>query len=168
MIPGFHAELDCSSTIQPQQKSKIKMTIQPLRNSINHVPLRRGVLLIVMMLASFTLSQMARAVSPAPGGGYPGDNTAEGTDALFSLTSGRSNTANGQKTLFQNTTGNANTANGEKALYSNTTGSSNTANGSLALFSNTTGIENTADGLDALLSNTTGSANTANGVSGLA
>jgi hypothetical protein len=115
MIPGFHAELDCSSTIQPQQKSKIKMTIQPLRNSINHVPLRRGVLLIVMMLASFTLSQMALAVSPAPGGGYPGLNTAEGV----SLTTGTDNTANGYTALFSNTTGNTNAASGLNALVSN-------------------------------------------------
>jgi hypothetical protein len=36
---------------------------------------------------------MALAVSPAPDGGYAGNNTAEGTSALFSLTSGADNTA---------------------------------------------------------------------------
>jgi hypothetical protein len=72
-----------------------------------------------MMLASFTLSQMALAVSPAPGGGYPGQNTAEGEDALFSLTTGTDTTANGYTALYSNTTGNNNTASGLNALVSN-------------------------------------------------
>jgi hypothetical protein len=33
---------------------------------------------IPLLLACFALSPMARAVSPAPAGGYPGENTAEG------------------------------------------------------------------------------------------
>ena len=33
------------------------------------------------------------AVNPPPDGGYPNNNTAEGTDALFNLTSGSDNTA---------------------------------------------------------------------------
>ena len=37
------------------------------------------------------LPQM-QAVTPAPDGGYPGGNTAEGHSALFSLTSGGYNT----------------------------------------------------------------------------
>ena len=37
-------------------------------------------------------------------------NTAEGTDALFSLTTGSDNTANGFQALYSNTTGNSNTA----------------------------------------------------------
>ena len=39
------------------------------------------------------------------------------------------NTANGSNALYSNTTGSNNTANGLQALYSNTTGSYNTANG---------------------------------------
>lgn len=49
----------------------------------------------MFMLACFALSPTARAVDPPPDGGYPGDNTAEGTDALFSLTGGTENTALG-------------------------------------------------------------------------
>jgi hypothetical protein len=110
-----------------------------------------------------------RAVSPPPDGGYPGLNTAEGTDALFNLDvqNGLNNTAIGFRALYSNTTGGRNTANGDSALYSNTEGFYNTANGFDALFSNTGGSFNTANGDSALLSNTTGSLNTANGDSAL-
>ena len=44
-------------------------------------------MLITLPVASFTFSPVVvRAVTPPPDGGYPGRNTAEGTDALFSLT----------------------------------------------------------------------------------
>jgi hypothetical protein len=107
---------------------------------------------------------MAQAqLSPAPDGGYPNDNTAEGTDALFSLTTGPDNTAIGFDALFSNTTGDSNTATGSIALSSNTTGVRNTANGFAALNSNTTGERNTATGRAALVNNTTGNNNTADG-----
>jgi hypothetical protein len=48
----------------------------------------------VLALACFTLSPTARAVVPAPDGGYPGGNTAEGQNALLSLTSGGYNYGN--------------------------------------------------------------------------
>ena len=125
----------------------------------------RGFLLIpvALALALFALSPAARAVVPEPDGGYPNQNTAEGTDALFNLTTGIGNTAVGFDALFSNTTGRRNTANGDRALFSNTTGHGNTAMGLRALFRNTTGIGNTANGVDALFSNTTGFFNTANG-----
>jgi hypothetical protein len=112
---------------------------------------RRGFLLlpIAIALAWFALLP-ARAVSPAPDGGYPNQNTAEGTDALFSLTSGFNNTAMGFQALFRNTGGSANTAIGAFALISNTTASRNTAMGFQALFSNSTGSDNTANGPNAL------------------
>jgi len=47
----------------------------------------------VFALACFAFVQNAQAVSPSPDGGYPGGNTAEGQNALFSLTSGGYNTA---------------------------------------------------------------------------
>ena len=119
--------------------------------------------LIPLALASFAFWPTAQGVIPPPDGGYPNSNTAEGQDALFSLTSGRANTANGYRALYTNTTGYNNTATGFGALRSNTTGGANTATGVEALSSNTDGDQNTADGMRALRSNTTGSGNTANG-----
>ena len=123
----------------------------------------------------------AQALSPAPDGGYPGGNTAEGQNALFSLTtggyntatgwfslktvcSGSLNTAFGAGTLLANT-GEANTATGGGALMLNSTGAFNTASGYLALSSNTTGFNNTALGTTALQNNTTGTGNIALGFS---
>src|SRR4029077_11284079 len=122
---------------------------------------------------------IAHAVIPAPDGGYPGGNTAEGTNALFGLTSGQynnavglnalysdtsgiRNTANGVNVLRFNVTGNYNTALGVNALYRNTS-SLNTAVGDSALFHNTTGVVNSAFGYQALQSNVTGSYNSAFG-----
>src|SRR6267378_1797356 len=130
-------------------------------------PWRHGFLLASIALALFPFSTMTRAVTPAPDGGYPNNNTAEGSGALFSLTSGFDNTAIGFAALAANTTGALNTATGFLALSKNTTGNDNTANGVDALHSNATGSFNTASGFEALLSNTTGFQNTANGVSAL-
>jgi hypothetical protein len=126
-----------------------------------------------------TFLQTAEAVSPAPDGGYPGGNTAEGQSALLSLTTGsfntavgffslrsdtigRLNTAVGAGTLLANTA-DGNTATGAGALFGNTTGTGNTANGAFALVSDTTGGLNTAVGQGALQDNTTGNSNTACG-----
>src|SRR5437660_3906405 len=105
------------------------MTTLHLRKSIGRSSLRLGFLL-TFALACFALLPTVRAVTPPPDGGYPNANTAEGDDALFSLTTGFGNTANGFQTLFSNTTGTQNTANGVNALQNNTTGGSNTATGS--------------------------------------
>jgi hypothetical protein len=129
-------------------------------------------------IACFALSPRAQAVNPPPDGGYAGGNTAEGQNALFSLTTGGYNTAVGFFSLRSNATnsfntgigagalllntGDNNTATGAAALLFNTTGFENTANGAFALFSNT-GDYNTATGFQALYNNTTGFENTANG-----
>ena len=105
----------------------------------------------------------AEAVVPAPDGGYPGGNTAEGQSALLSLTTGGFNSAVGWLSLRSNTTGQFNTAIGAGALLANTTANQNTATGAGALFSNTIGIDNTATGAFALFSNTNGISNTATG-----
>ena len=123
--------------------------------------------LIAFALACFGLSPTGRAVVPAPDGDYPGFNTAEGEDALFSLTTGIGNTANGAFALYKNRTGNGNTANGFEALFNNTTGYGNTANGVQALLNNTTGHSNTANGFQALAANTTAFQNTATGLQAL-
>jgi hypothetical protein len=146
--------------------------------------------LIILSLVCVALFPNAQAVLPPPDGGYPGFNTAEGQNALFSLTTGVGNTAAGWFSLFSNTDGSfntavgagtllfdigdqtttegtQNTAIGTAALLNNTTGFGNTANGVLALFSNIDGSFNTATGLNALSSHNTGCCNTAIGVAAL-
>ncbi len=106
-----------------------------LINLINHstsrLPLGRGLLLIALVLMCLALPPNARAVTPAPDGGYAADNTAEGEDALFSLSGGGDNTALGFNAMHNTTNGNYNTASGSLALYSNILGYSNTADGTL-------------------------------------
>jgi trimeric autotransporter adhesin len=121
----------------------------------------------LLALAFFALSPTAWAVVPAPDGGYPGANTAEGTDALFHLTTGSDNTAIGFNALFSNRSGHDNTATGFYALINNTTGYGNTAIGVVALDSNTTGYDNTAIGVQALNNNVVGVNNTATGFAAL-
>jgi uncharacterized coiled-coil protein SlyX len=128
-------------------------------------PLIRQKYIIPVFLIALSLT--AQAVVPAPDGGYPGQNTAEGAFALHSLTTGGFNTAVGFLSLQGNTTGSYNTANGAVALHENDTGHSNTANGYAAIRANTTGIGNTATGAGALTFNTTGDHNTASGTSAL-
>jgi trimeric autotransporter adhesin len=128
-------------------------------------PLTRQKYIIPIFLIALSLT--AQAVVPAPDGGYPHQNTAEGAGALFSLTTGGFNTAVGYLSLQGNTSGGYNTANGAVALHDNDTGHSNTANGYAAIRANTTGIGNTATGAGALTVNTTGDHNTANGTSAL-
>jgi hypothetical protein len=138
----------------------------------------RMLMFVLPVLSYFALLSGAQAVSPPPDGGYAGGNTAEGQNALLSLTTGTYNTAIGSFTLesirannfstavgagaLLANTGGQNTAVGAGALLSNTSGF-NTAVGAFALFSNTDGSDNTAVGLDALEENITGLANVAIG-----
>src|SRR5438874_259053 len=143
----------------------------------------KTLILIPILMIGLALLPKAQAVSPAPDGGYPGGNTAEGQNSLFSLTSGGYNTALGYFSLRSDTTGqfntaigagtllantaDQNTATGAGALLSNSTGSQNTASGSFALSANTTGAFNTAVGSQALLRNTVGTDNVAVGTTAL-
>jgi len=129
---------------------------------MNRSPLR-AFLVIPFVLACFALSPSALAVTPAPDGGYPGNNTAEGGDALFNLTAGVNNTAIGAEALYLITSGQSNTAIGQQALHQSTTGNYNTALGFQTLWSNTIGVGNTALGSGTLWSNTIGNYNTAVG-----
>jgi hypothetical protein len=119
---------------------------------------------ILPMLACFALLP-AQAVSPAPDGCYPNLTTAEGCEALNSLTGGAANTALGWRSLFSTTDGSFNTGVGVGALVLNN-GSSNTAVGAAALLLNSTGSNNTAVGSGTLLNNTT-DRNTAVGANAL-
>jgi Chaperone of endosialidase len=127
------------------------------------------VFLITLTLACVAISPQARALLPAPtpDGAYPVWNTAEGSGALFSLTSGGFNTAIGGHALYGNTTGSSNTAVGAFTLAANSSGDQNVAVGQGALRYNTTGNYNTANGVNALYSNTTGNYNAANGAGAL-
>jgi hypothetical protein len=118
--------------------------------------------LLLATLLSCALLLPVHGVTPPPDGGYAGGNTAEGTDALFSLTSGVWNTALGARALNHNTNGGGNTATGFESLFNNTTGGQNTAYGSQSLFRNS-GSFNTATGYHALFSNDFGANNTASG-----
>jgi hypothetical protein len=163
------------------------MIYPPTQRTNPSIPGRNeGRALLIMTIGWLTLFAVAKAsaVSPPPDGGYPGENTAEGTNALLNLTSGIDNTAVGFDALMMtqssmentavgvaalgsNISGNTNTAIGYETLTRNTTGNDNTAIGGNAMLSNTTGHGNTATGLNALFSNTTGISNTANGVAAL-
>src|SRR5262245_50713484 len=103
------------------------------------IAVKYTLLVTAITLGSFVFTTVTEAVSPAPDGGYAGFNTAEGQNALFSLSSGVWNTALGGYSLFSDTSGSSNTAVGVDALFSNTNGFDNTANGVQALFKNTSG-----------------------------
>ena len=140
-------------------------TITLSGNSIHGLLRRYGLLLIALFLACFAFLPGAQAVNPPPEGGYPGNNTAVGDNALQSLTTGTNNTALGFRALHDNTVGLSNTAVGSLALRNNRGGDRNTATGDGALFANETGNDNTANGFRALVHNeeATANANTAIG-----
>src|SRR5438105_9930591 len=128
------------------------------KNSMNCLPLQPAFVLIALALACFAVAPAPKAlgVTPAPDGGYPNNNTAEGTDALFSwpsTTGAGNNTAIGFEALHEDNNGVNNTAIGVAALFGNTSGSDNTATGITALENNISGSFNTAIGFDALRGN---------------
>jgi hypothetical protein len=69
-----------------------------------------AVFFVAFGLMCLALSPLTQAVNPAPDGGYPRDNTAEGEDAFFNLTTDRYNTGVGFAALISNTSGSFNTA----------------------------------------------------------
>jgi hypothetical protein len=96
------------------------------------------------------------------GGGDIATNTALGTSALNSNTTGSANTALGVQALQTNTVAARNTVVGYQAAYFNNANDT-VAVGSQAAYSNTTGASNTAIGKTALYSNTISTNNTAVG-----
>ena len=149
----------------------------------NKIMKNRNAILKTILVVCFGILPKAHAILPPPDGGYSGGNTAEGQEALFSLTDGTYNTAVGFSSLKANRSGNFNTAIGAGALLNSraeentaigaaallhtTSGSFNTATGSGALFGNFVGQNNTANGFQALAGNTIGSSNTASGSTAL-
>jgi hypothetical protein len=118
------------------------------------------------LFAALVLPSLAFAIDPPPGGGYPADDTALGTNALFSVgsTYPPDSTAIGFQALYSAIAGSGeNTAVGSNAMFSNTTGGANVAVGVYAMGANTTGNNNVAIGEYALVGNTGGGLNVAIG-----
>jgi hypothetical protein len=74
---------------------------------------------IVIGIVCIGLLPNAQAVVPAPDGDYSNFTTAEGTKALFSLTTGSANTAVGWFSLFTNAEGSFNIGVGAGSLVFN-------------------------------------------------
>ena len=149
---------------EPKFKSARGVTGQLLSwASISRPPLRRVFLFVPLLLACLALLPIAQAVVPPPDGGYANGNTAEGTQALFSLTTGSLNTALGFQALYNGTTASGNTAVGNQALLSNAVSTRNVAVGAGALDSLTSGEMNTAVGNVSLEQCVGGNFNTALG-----
>src|SRR5215211_3808528 len=102
-------------------------------------------LFVALTLICTALSPAAQAIVPAPDGCYPNFTTAEGCEALNSLTSGAGNTGVGWRSLFSNSSASFNTAIGAGSLVLNNA-DNNTAVGVAALLLNSTGTNNTANG----------------------
>jgi hypothetical protein len=181
------APLGSSPLPDPRFQKSDRAGKERTMNPLTH--LKPIILLIptAIVLACFGLSPTATALlpPPAPDGGYPGGNTAEGDNALHDVNAavGINNTAVGANALTHDTTGFYNVAVGSGALASNTTGNFNMAIGTEALtnnnanfnvaigfrvgFRNTTGDHLTGIGAAALRNNTTGDFNTAIGADAL-
>ncbi len=144
-----------------RQTTRLKSN--PMKN-----PYSRTKLTSLLAAAGLALMPAALALDPPPDGGYFNFNTAEGTDALFSVTAGSDNTAAGFSALMSNTIGNFNTAIGYETLISNATAHDNTAIGANALIGNTMGSGNTALGSSAGANLTTGGNNIDIGSPGVA
>ena len=112
---------------------------------------------IAVFYPTFGAAGPQGAAGPAgPAGriGAPGRNGPPGATGpqgpAFTATDARSNTALGTSALGSNTTGQSNTAIGPQALAGSTTGSTNVAVGGIALQNNTEGSSNTAIGYASL------------------
>jgi hypothetical protein len=122
-------------------------------------------LVIALTLVCFAFSPQTQAVNPPltpDPGGKPISNTADGANALLSITTGLYNSGFGFDALLSNSdasfnsgigagalllnNANENTAVGAGALLSNTVGTNNTAVGAFTLFANVDGHENTVVG----------------------
>jgi len=152
--------------------NQLKTLVSCGRDPARSLPFRRGFLLIPLILAAFTLTQVQAAVNTPDPGSVPATNTADGASALASITSGTFNAAFGFDALLLLTDADFNTGLGAGALLINNA-SDNTAVGAGAMLTNSDGINNTACGGFALFSNVgtgdfgTGSFNNAVGASSL-
>src|SRR5882672_9882079 len=123
------------------------------RDPARSLPFWRGFLLIPLILVCFAFAPQTRAVVPAPDGGYPGFNTAEGQQALQLLIGGFANTALGWRSNFSAIGASFNVGVGAGSLVLNSA-DANTAVGTAALLLNSQGGRNTAVGAAAMVFNT--------------
>jgi hypothetical protein len=158
MRPGIASNVSGGEQVCSRQAGGILAKLHAMKMQTSPI------LTVTTLLCLAVAAPKAQAVSPAPDGGYPGFNTAEGDNALKNLNTatGQGNTAVGWFSLGLVTDGSFNTAIGVGALVLNT-GSSNTATGAAALILNTTGERNTANGTAAMVNNDVGNDNTAVG-----
>jgi hypothetical protein len=141
----------------------LKSSNANLRNSTNYARSPRGFVLIPLILVCFALCQQVQSATDTPDpGAKPLSNTADGANALLSITTGLYNSAFGFDALLSNTDASFNTGIGAGALLLNTA-SENTAVGAGALLSNTDGTTNTAVGAFSLFFNVSGGGDTAIG-----
>jgi hypothetical protein len=142
-LSGSGASADRRCTYKTRKKTAVDGILHgATRNKARRTVLNKTFVVMVTGLFSFVSSE---ADMPAPDVRNSNGNTAEGTEALLSNTTGKANTAIGVGALYKNTTGVSNTATGMAALGTNTTGFSNTAIGAKALL-NATGDYNVALG----------------------
>jgi Chaperone of endosialidase len=134
----------------------------PMNDLIRLKTTTSPVLITLALLCFGLLPHNAFGLVPPPDGGYANFTTAEGANALNSLTTGVANTGVGWSSLLSVSTGSFNTGVGAGTLVLNTA-DSNTATGAAALLLNTVGTENTANGTATLVNNSIGNFNSAFG-----
>ena len=145
--------------------NQLKTLVSCGRDPARSLPLRRGFLLIPLILVGFAFSPKMQAAprpeTPDPGAVGGVLNTADGLNALPFISAGLGNSAFGAFAQFSNVAANFNTAVGAGALDLTNT-DSNTAVGTAALLLNAagaganTGTQNTAVGTAAMVFNTGG------------
>jgi hypothetical protein len=153
--------------------NQLKTLVSCGRDPARSLPSRRGFLLIPLILVSFALCQQVQSATDTPDpGAKPLSNTADGANALLSITTGLYNSGFGFDAALSNSTASFNTGLGAGALLLNNA-PENTGVGAGALLSNSDGLNNTAVGTFALFSSVgtgdigTGSFNNAVGANSL-
>ena len=149
---------------------ELKTLVSSGRDPARSLPLRRGFLLIPLILVCFAFSPQMQAQLPPeipgnPDGCYPAFTTAEGCNALHQLFGGIGNTAVGWYSNFLAGDASFNTSvgAGTLALDSGIGSGANTALGTAAMILNLTGDLNVAVGTNALVFNDDGFFNNAVG-----
>src|SRR5262249_26581463 len=173
--------------------NQLKSLVSCGRDPARSLPLRRGFLLIPLMLVCFALSPQTQAIpqpnTPDPGA-KPVSDTADGQNSLLSITSGIHNSGFGFDALLSNSDASFSTAVGSAALLVSNAPENvgvgcgalllnvaprNTACGTFALFNNSgdpdptvgSGVFKVAVGANSMFLNTTGASNNAVGESSM-